>query len=325
MKKEEEKLFNYIKLKLPKNVSFIDEISDVLDISYDAAYRRINGKALLNLAETLKLSNHYNIDINGLFAEAENNTEKIVVEKSHHIISDNFLHTFFDESEKAIQNVLDSKEGRIINCAKDYPLYHADKGAFSLFRIYVLINTLSKSQKLKKIPFSEFNPSEETLNKYNTFIHQYNNVSLVEIWNDSTIDNVLNQIQYFFEVGLTTKEEALSIADGLTVSLKLIKKEAKLQKRKESGNRFQLYHNNIISLLNTVLIQTDIENVAFVPFTNLTYFKVTDKSTTDQIEQHLKTQLEFSNNLSGNAAVDRNKFFNTMYQKIENRKLILSI
>jgi hypothetical protein len=158
MKKEEEKLFNYIKLKLPKNVSIINKISDVLDISYDAAFRRINGKASLNLSETIKLSNHFNIDISNLFAEAENNTEKIVVEKSHPTISDNFLHTFFDESEKAIQNILDSKEGRIINCAKDYPLYHADKGAFSLFRIYVLTNTLSKDPNLKKISFSEFNP-----------------------------------------------------------------------------------------------------------------------------------------------------------------------
>ena len=97
------------------------------------------------------------------------------------------------------------------------------------------------------------------------------------------------------------------------------------QIRKESGNKFQLYHNNIISLLNTVLMQTDRENIVFVPFTNLTYFKVTDKITTDQIEQHLKTQLEFSNNLSGKAAVERNKFFNAIYQKIENRKLLLSI
>ena len=325
MKKEEEKLFNYIKLKLKKNISFTDEISNVLDISYDAAYRRITGKSSLNLSETLKLSNHYNVDINDLFALPKNNTEKIVVEKSHHIASDNFLHTFFDESEKAIQDILDSNEGRIINCAKDYPLYHTDKGSFSLFRVYVLINTLSKNSKLKKISFSEFNPSEEILNKYKNFIRLYNKVSLVEIWNDSTIDNVLNQIQYFFEVGLTTREEALSIADGLKASLTLIKKEAENEKRNEGGNRFQLYRNNLISLLNTVLIQTDIDSTVFVPFTNLTYFKVTDKATTDQIEQHLKTQLEYSNNLSGDAALDRNIFFNKMSQKIEDRKQLLSI
>ena len=322
---EKEKLFTLIKEKLPKNVSFIDEIADVLDISYDASYRRVKGKTALPFKEGLLLSDHFNIQLDNLFFDTKKDTTKIIVEKSHDIISDDFLLTFFEKSEKEAQVILDSKGGKIINCAKDYPLYHTDKGSFSRFRIYVLINMLSKDPKLKKITFSEFNPSEEILNKYNTFLSQYRKVSMVEIWNDSTIDNVLNQIQYFFEVGLTTKEEALSIADGLMTSLKLIKKEAKNQKRKESGNRFQLYHNNIISLLNTVVMQTGNENIVFIPFTNLTYFKVTDKVTTDHIGQHLKTQLEFSNNLSGNAAVDRNKFFNTMYQKIENRKLLLSI
>ena len=322
---EKEKLFTLIKEKLPKNVSFIDEIADVLDISYDASYRRVKGKTALPFKEGLLLSDHFNIQLDNLFFDTKKDTTKIIVEKSHDIISDDFLLTFFEKSEKEAQVILDSKGGKIINCAKDYPLYHTDKGSFSRFRIYVLINMLSKDPKLKKITFSEFNPSDEILNKYNTFLSQYRKVSMVEIWNDSTIDNVLNQIQYFFEVGLTTKEEALSIADGLMTSLKSIKKEAKNQKRKESGNRFQLYHNNIISLLNTVVMQTGNENIVFIPFTNLTYFKVTDKVTTDQIGQHLKTQLEFSNNLSGNAAVDRNKFFNTMYQKIENRKLLLSI
>lgn len=322
---EKEKLFSIIKDKLPKNVSFIDEIADVLDISYDASYRRVKGKTALTFKEGLLLSNHFNIKLDNLFLDTKKGTGKIVVEKTHHIVSDNFLHTFFEKSEKETQVILDSEGGRIINCAKDYPLYHTDNGSFSMFRIYVLINMLSKDPILKKTPFSEFNPSDEFLEKYNTFLIQYRKVSLIELWNDSTIDNVLNQIQYFFEVGLTTKKEALSILDGLMESLKLIKIEAKNQKRKDSGNKFQLYHNNIISLLNTVLMQTDRENIVFVPFTNLTYFKVTDKNTTDQIEQHLKTQLEFSNNLSGKAAVERNKFFNAIYQKIENRKLLLSI
>jgi hypothetical protein len=67
-------------------------------------------------------------------------------------------------------------------------------------------------------------------------------------------------------------------------------------------------------------MKTDLEDKVFVPYTNLTYFKVTDKNTTNQIEQHLKKQLEFSNNLSGEAAVERKKFFNSMYQKVEKLK-----
>ena len=324
MKKEQEKLFDLIKLKLPKNVSFIDEISDVLDLSYDAAYRRIKGKTPLNLTETLQLSNHYNISLNTLLIETKNNAQKIVVEKTHHIISNDFLHVFFKEAVKEIQNLLESKEAILINSLKDYPLYHAGNSYFAKFRIFALINMSTSDSKVKKLPFSEFTPSKEILKNHNTFLSKYNKVALIEIWSDSTIDNILNQIQYFFDVGLTTKEESIKIADGLIDSLLIIEKQAKNQKRDKSENSYHLYHNNLVPLLNTVLMQTKTNKKVFVPYTNLSYFKVSDENTTNQIELHLKTQLEFSKNLSGDAAVDRQKFFNTLSQKIENRKIKLS-
>ncbi|WP_158838943.1 hypothetical protein [Polaribacter sp. L3A8] len=320
MEKVEEKLFNLIKLKLPKNVSLIDDISDVLDLNYDAAYRRIKGKTSLNLVETLKLSNHYNIDLNTLLVKSKNDVEKIVIEKTHHEISDSFLDIFFDKSVKEIQSLCNSNNLLIINSLKDYPLYHAGNGYFSKFRIYALTNMSSEKPDVKKLPFSKFYPSDEILKKYNTFLNKYNKVALIEIWNYSTIDNILNQIQYFFEVGLTTKEESISIIDSLTESIEQVEKQAKNQKRNKSDNSYLLYHNNLVSLLNTVLMESDTNKKVFVPYTNLSYFKISDENTTNQIQKHLKTQIEFSNNLSGDAAVERKKFFNVLYQKIENRK-----
>lgn len=72
-------------------------------------------------------------------------------------------------------------------------------------------------------------------------------------------------------------------------------------------------------------MKADTEKKAFIPYTNLTYFKVTDENTTDQVEEHLRTQLEYSTNISGEASVKRKKFFNKMYQKIEKRKLKISL
>jgi hypothetical protein len=72
-------------------------------------------------------------------------------------------------------------------------------------------------------------------------------------------------------------------------------------------------------------MESDTGKKLFIPYTNLSYFKVSDENTTNQIEQHLKTQLEFSNNLSGNTAVKRKKFFNILYQKIEKLKMKLSV
>lgn len=324
MKKNEEKLFNLIKPKLPKNVSFIEEISDVLDLNYDAAYRRVKGKTTLSLSETLKLANHYSINLNRLLPEVEGGAKKILVEKTHYVISDNFLDTFFNKSINEIKKLGNSKEAQLINTLKDFPLYHTGNGCFSKFRIYTLINMSSNDTNIKKLPFSKFNPSAEVLKKYNSFLNEYNKVSLIEVWSDSTIDNILNQIQYFFEIGLTTKKESLNITNSLIESLCKIEKQAHNKKRNQGENSYYMYHNNLISLLNTVLMKSETHKTVFVPYTNLSYFKITDENTANQIEKYLKTQLEYSNNLSGDASVDRKKFFSMMYQKIENRKIKIS-
>lgn len=320
---EEDKLFDYIKLKIPENVSFIDAIADVLDISYDAAYRRIKGKTALTLGESLKLSNHFDFNLNDVFFDKEIDDERIVVEKTHPILSNNALKLFFEKGASEAKKVVDSKEGKIIYCAKDFPFYHSDNGLLKSFRLFVFVNTLSKDPVKKKIPFSKFNPSTAILDRYEAFLNQYKKVSLIEVWNDSTIDNILSQIQFFYEVGLITKEEAVLIADGLKQSLSLIEEQAKNRKRIVNNNSFDLYQNNIISLLNTALMKTDSEATVFVPYTNLTYFKVMDQNTTNQIEEYIQRQIEFSKSLSGEASFERSKFFYTMNQKIDAKILKL--
>ena len=70
----QEKFINYLKTKTQDNTSFVDEIASVLDIGYDAAYRRINLKTSLSLEESVKLAQHYKISLNKLFEVGNPNT-----------------------------------------------------------------------------------------------------------------------------------------------------------------------------------------------------------------------------------------------------------
>jgi hypothetical protein len=324
MNKEEEILYDFIKSKLPKNVSFIHVIADVLDISYDSAYRRVKGSTILSMKEALQLSNHFKFNLNDLVNSELETSNTVLIEKSHTVISDDFMSVFFEKSNKEIKEVLNSKKGQVIHCAKDFPFYHSTQNAFKEFRLYLFINFISSDKSIKKVPFSEFKPSKKISEKYDLFLDYFSKVSLIEIWNNTTIDNVLNQILYFFEVGLTTKKEAVSIADGLIDCLISLENQAKKEKRdNNSSKNFHLYHNNLISLLNSVLMKTDYGEKVFLPYTNLKYLIISDKNTSKEIKHHIKTQLEFSNNLSGESTVSRKKFFNEMYQKVEKLKLKL--
>jgi len=57
----QEILFQEIKGKLSSNISFVHDLSELLGISYDSAYRRIRGEKELSLEELKTICLHYNI------------------------------------------------------------------------------------------------------------------------------------------------------------------------------------------------------------------------------------------------------------------------
>ena len=60
-------LFQQIKGKLPPNIYFVHEISEVLGISDDSTRRRIRGEKTLSFEELYKLSTRFGISIDSLF------------------------------------------------------------------------------------------------------------------------------------------------------------------------------------------------------------------------------------------------------------------
>jgi len=66
-------LFHQIKEKLPQHLSLVDEISELLEISYDSAYRRIRGEKVLSMGELNKVSQHFGFSVDALFNLKSNN------------------------------------------------------------------------------------------------------------------------------------------------------------------------------------------------------------------------------------------------------------
>ena len=50
----------------PKNISIVNELAEVLDVSTDSVYRRMRGETHLSIIETAILCNHYKISFDSL-------------------------------------------------------------------------------------------------------------------------------------------------------------------------------------------------------------------------------------------------------------------
>ena len=63
----QELLLAQIRKHQSQKESINDEIAAVLNISYDAAHRRVSGKSKFSIDETVTLATHYNISLDNLF------------------------------------------------------------------------------------------------------------------------------------------------------------------------------------------------------------------------------------------------------------------
>lgn len=59
--------FQHVKNLLPPYKSLVDEVSDLLEISNDSAYRRIRGEKFIDLEEIKKIGQHFNVSLDQIF------------------------------------------------------------------------------------------------------------------------------------------------------------------------------------------------------------------------------------------------------------------
>ncbi len=300
-------LLKSIRRKLGKSVSVIDAIAAVLNISYDAAHRRVSQKSKFSIEEAVVLCRHYSLSMDVLFADGK----KVIVEKTSEIRSLQDMVGYFRQSAENISSFLDHPGTKMYYSAKDIPLFYTIGGTLlSKFKLYVWLNLLAGTHNQDS--FENFTIDQSLLEHSVKLKQVYESVEVHEIWNDTTINSSLQQIFYFYQSGLLS----LANAQLLCADLKAILQTA--EDRCCNGNsRFHLYYNELLILNNNVLLSAPEKQSLFVPYTMLGYFITKDAETCSNALDFFKHQLKNSKALNDSGTRDRKLFFNKAHQKVD--------
>ncbi|WP_298512380.1 hypothetical protein [uncultured Kordia sp.] len=297
-----------IKEVLPKNISLIDTVAEVLDISYDAAHRRTSLKSKLSLEEAIKLSRHFNMSIDKLYEVGLQNV--VAVEKTLIISSQEDLEIYFKASYENLKQILVMKDSEIIYSAKDLPIFYTSSdNILSRFKMYVWLQLLSENQNA--VAFENFAPSVSLVTAASSLGELYANLKVTEIWDVTTINSTLKQIHFYYKSALLTETMALQLCDDLRELIESIEMKV------VNDPQYQLFYNELLLMNNTVLVKTPVIKTLFVPYTILSYYKTSDTETLVQVDKHLKRQMRNSKLLSTAGKKEQRIFFNKMYKKID--------
>lgn len=289
------------------STSLNDEISAILNISYDAAHRRVSGKSKFSIDETLQLANHFNISLDKLFLK----NDKVIVEKTIEITSLNDMLSYFKKSAERIEQLANNENVTLYYSSKDIPLfYFMDGTIISKFKAYVWLKLLNPNQS--EVSFENFVIDESFMEHTQKLKKTYDKVTVKEVWNDTTINSSLQQILYFYESGLLNFNSAKALCLDLKRILNLIK-----EKSNQPNSNYSIYYNELILLNNNMLIETNEKLTMFIPYTLLGYFITDNLESCKNVHQFFKQQIQNSKLLNQSGIKEQNLFFNRANRKID--------
>jgi len=319
----QEQFISYLKAKSQDNTSFVDEIASVLDIGYDAAYRRINLKTSLTLEEGVKLAIHYKISLNKLFEVGNTNT--LIAELPPQPKDELGLEMWLKASLNNVSNLIKMKNCEMIYSARDIPFFHTlNDSNLSRYKMYVWLKDLNTEMAKSKITFDEWVTTipESLLKSAYELSAAYKYIDITELWNDNTVTGTLQQVLYYFEAGLVSKEMALSICEDIDEVINHTEKQTIQQSLigAKNQNSYHLYKCDLHMQSNTVMVKTPYHKVFFSPFTVLSYFKIEHQETCEMMYEFLQKQMSISKLLATSGERDRTIFFKTIHHKINTAK-----
>lgn len=318
--------FQHLRTLLPPYKSLVDEVSDILDISNDSAYRRIRGEKYIDLDEIKKISHHFNISLDQIF-NLQSNT--IVFHGKLNAYENNRFELWLEDVLRQLELVYSHKNRHIYFLVKDMPpFYHLYHPELASFKFFFWMKSILHEENLKGVRFDlETSYYQQHKGLCTKILQLYNQIPTTEIWNVEGINTTLRQIELYQEMGIIkSKAETnrlyecmLEVVDHLE---KMAEKGCKFGLNQEpslGAPDYRLFVNEFIIGDNTFMAELDSVRITYLNHSVLYFLGSMDPKFNDAMFNNLNNLTKKSTLISNSGEKERNQFFNKLRKKVTSR------
>ncbi|MCC8197741.1 MAG: hypothetical protein LIP06_03990 [Tannerellaceae bacterium] len=310
-------LFNIAKEKISPQFRLADVICSLLDIGSDSAYRRIRGEKELTLSELTKICSHFDISMDAIL---NYKNDAVIFRHVSLDMSDmNNYFTYIEQFSKTIDTLATFRHGEIYYTAEDIPIFHfLPFPELSFFKVYVWYNSVCNMV----ITYEEF--VKKIQNKENIYKHyqimnqNYHKIASTEIWTVNTIDPILRLLEFYSDIeSFESKNTPILLCNQL---LQLIENLMSWTEKEKKNNKasFKLLLSPISPENSFMLVKNEEFSSTTIKLFTINSIITSQPTFCEQTEKWIKNTISKSSLLSGSAARERFKFFQSMKNKVNN-------
>ncbi len=318
------KLLGRIKPLIPANLTIVDVLSDLLEISTDSVYRRLRSETSLSIEEVSRICTHFNISFDELNT-IDNASSVTFTFNPLSTVTDykSYLQSIHDDMVK----IAASPENQITWAAEDIPIFHHFKFPFlAAFKVYYWFHCIIHTEEHKDKKFSPRLIDDEIKTICKDIYNLYAKIPSVEIWTDLTVASLFVQVDYVWQSGLfECKDDALEVCGLISDELDKIHKEAELTRKLGyndnevlSDHSFKLYHSDIEIGNNTIFVTMGDNKVLYLTHNTMNKIVTINRDFCDATERWIHNLIKKSNLISGVSEKQRFQFFNRMKSQLGN-------
>lgn len=316
----QEKFIALLRIQVPAQINLARDISELLEISTDGAYRRLRCETAFSLDETVKICVHYSIPL-----EALNNEVRDVVTFQFTQLDQNTTHfkLYLDQLSNQLSKIQRYQGAHIYYAAEDIPMfYHFGFENLGAFKMFYWMKSIMNIPEFDSLHFPN-DVVNEFRSAFETLYDGYGQIESTEIWTNETIESTLQQVKFYWEAGFfTSSESALLVLDDITSLLQRISRQAEIGQKilysgASSGIRFQLYLCDLMIGSNSIYVHSEDLTTTFIGYNTFNTIRTRNAIFNAQHAQWIENLKSKSIQVSGMAEKIRNQFFKAQLKKVE--------
>lgn len=310
-----------LKNSVPAHIKLAEELSQLLNISADSAYRRIRCETDISLTEAVEICKYFDLPLDRIIPEGSsavtfqinrfNNEFKSFEDYLDHLIVDLEFITRFDD-------------GEVFYAAEDLPVfYNFYFPKLAKFKIAYWMKSIQNAADLQGLKIEDIELPETFSHKAAKIGELFLKLKSTDLWHEDTIKSVIHQISFYWEAGFfREKETALEVVDELEHLINMVELQATAgkkivySKKQHTGSDYVFYISDLMIGNNCVLLKAGDRMTTYLGYNTFNFMHTSGQVFNSQASDWMQNLISKSTLVSTVAEKARNQFFKHNFHQI---------